>query len=213
MRFGGPAYTDGAMRLFFTDGCPYAHRTRALLTLLEQPFEPVVVDLKNKSPEFLSLSPTGAVPLLDDGGFVLFESAVINEYLAEKYEWKGALSSELHQRARERLAMKRFDDLLAPLFFQALKDPALYQSKPSWRREVEVLGHAVKGQSPKSLVGLHVATHWLRMNWLVPTAPLVVALREHAGAFLDEAVALPAVVATSPERAPWEASIRALFGL
>ena len=32
------------MRLFFADGCPYAQRTRALLTLLEKPFEPVVIN-------------------------------------------------------------------------------------------------------------------------------------------------------------------------
>jgi hypothetical protein len=201
------------MRLYFTDGCPYAHRTRALLTLLDKPFDPVVVDLKNKPPGFLALSPTGAVPLLEDDGFVLFESAIINEYLAEKFEWKAALSSSLHQRARERLAMKRYDDLLAPLFFKALKEPSLYESTPNWRREVDLLGQTVHGQSPVSLLGLHVVTHWLRMTWLAPKSPMVLELREHAGAYLEAAAALPAVIETSPERAPFEKEMRARFGL
>jgi Glutathione S-transferase, N-terminal domain len=201
------------MRVFFADGCPSAHRTRALLNLLERPVEPVVVDLKNKSAEFLALSPTGAVPLLDDDRFVLFESAVINEYLAEKFAWPDAFSSDLQQRARERLAMKRFDDVLAPLFFASVKDPAALDAKPSWRREVEVLGQTVKGLSPRGLLGLHVGPHWLRMNWVAPQAPLVVALRNAAGEFLDAAAAMPAVQAVAPDQAATTKALKGWLGL
>ena len=204
---------EDAMRLFFAAGCPYAHRTRALLNVLERPADEVVVDLKNKSPEFLALSPTGAVPLLDDAGFVLFESAVINEYLAEKFAWGDAFSAHLQQRARERLAMKRFDDVLAPLFFASVKDAAALDAKPSWRREVEVLGQTVKDVSPRSLLGLHVGPHWLRMNWLAPQATLVVALRAAAGTVLDAAAALPSVQATAPDREVTTKALKGWLGL
>ncbi len=200
------------MRIFFADGCPYAHRTRALLTQLEKPFEPVVVDLSNKSPEFLALSPAGTVPLLDDDGFVLFESAVINEYLAEKFAWPDALSRDVKERARERLAMKRFDDVLVPLFFGSIKNPAVDDSRPNWKREVELVGEAVRGKSPRSLIGLHLVTHWMRMNWVLPESPLVAALQAAAGPFLEAALVLPAVKATSPERETTVRSIRAKFG-
>lgn len=201
------------MRLYFTDGCPYAQRTRALLTLLEVPFEPAVVDLANKSPAFLALSPTGAVPLLDDDGFVLFESVVINEYLAEKFAWPAAFSADVKERARERLMMKRFDDLLVPAFFGSLKNPASLEAKPGWKREVELLGETVKGKSPRSLLGLHLVTHWQRMNWLAPESPMVKAMGAAAGHYLEAAVALPAVVATTPQREPTVKALKAKFGL
>ncbi len=201
------------MRLFFADGCPYAQRTRALLTLLEKPFEPVVVDLANKSTDFLALSPTGAVPLLDEDGFVLFESVVINEYLAEKFAWPDAFSADLKERARERLMMKRYDELLVPTFFGSLKNPASLEAKPGWKREVELLGETVKGKSPRSLLGLHLVTHWLRMKWLAPDSPVVKAMQAAAGEYLEAAVALPSVVATTPERESTVNALKAKFGL
>jgi glutathione S-transferase len=201
------------MRLFFADGCPYAHRTRALLTLLGQPFSPEVVDLKNKSPQFLALSPTGAVPLLEDDGLVLFESAVINEYLAEKFAWPHAFSADLRQRARERLMMKRFDDLIVSTFFQSVKDPAVLEQKPNWRREVTILGEVVRDRAPASLLGLHIAPHWLRMNWLAPGSAMLTAMRDAAGAWLEAVVTLPAVVSTSPDRDVTTRHLKALFSV
>ena len=39
--------------------------------------------LHTQSPEFLAISPQGAVPVLKDGAFVLTESLAINLYLAK----------------------------------------------------------------------------------------------------------------------------------
>ena len=41
--------------------------------------------LNTTSPAFLQISPAGAVPVLDDDGFVLTESLAINLYLARKF--------------------------------------------------------------------------------------------------------------------------------
>lgn len=41
--------------------------------------------LNTTSPAFLAISPAGAVPVLDDDGFVLTESLAINLYLARKF--------------------------------------------------------------------------------------------------------------------------------
>ena len=50
--------------------------------------EPIEIDLhsgQHKSPDFLKLNPNGQVPVLDDDGFLLYESFAINLYLAKKY--------------------------------------------------------------------------------------------------------------------------------
>jgi glutathione S-transferase len=50
--------------------------------------EAIEIDMKcgqHRSPEFLKLNPNGQLPVLDDAGFILYESLAINLYLAKKY--------------------------------------------------------------------------------------------------------------------------------
>ena len=68
--------------------CPYVQRAAIVLAEKGVPFERIDVDLANKPDWFLKLSPLGKVPVLvvsDEDGReeVLFESAVIAEYLDE----------------------------------------------------------------------------------------------------------------------------------
>src|SRR5262245_13631948 len=66
------------------------------------PYEPVVVDLMSgahtKDP-FLALNPSGQVPVLEDGDFVLTESASIIRYLADKHS-SPAYPKDIKARAR-----------------------------------------------------------------------------------------------------------------
>ncbi|MBL0954565.1 MAG: glutathione S-transferase family protein [Leptospira sp.] len=63
--------------------CPYVQRS--VINLLEKKvdYEIKYIDLANKPDWFLKISPFGRVPALVVGDEVLFESAVINEYLDE----------------------------------------------------------------------------------------------------------------------------------
>ena len=64
--------------------CPFVQRS--VITLLEKdiPFDITYIELDDKPDWFLALSPTGKVPVLKiDQSKILFESAVINEYLDE----------------------------------------------------------------------------------------------------------------------------------
>ena len=65
------------------DLCPYVQRAAIALAEKGVPFERRAVDLANRPDWFKTLSPLGKVPLLLIGGEVLFESAVIVEYLEE----------------------------------------------------------------------------------------------------------------------------------
>ena len=46
---------------------------------------------EGRSPNYLSIIPTGKVPALEDGDFILFESAAINTYLADKFPEKNLI--------------------------------------------------------------------------------------------------------------------------
>jgi glutathione S-transferase len=65
------------------DLCPYVQRAAIALAEKGVGFRRVDVDLSNKPDWFRAISPLGKVPLLRVGDDVLFESAVIVEYLEE----------------------------------------------------------------------------------------------------------------------------------
>lgn len=82
--------------------CPYVQR--AVITLAEKavPFRRIDIDLADKPDWFRAISPLGRVPVLRVGGdAVLFESAVIAEYLEEVTERKMHPADPL-ERARHR---------------------------------------------------------------------------------------------------------------
>lgn len=76
------------MKLYHHPLSGHAHRARLFLSLTQTPFELVEVDLAkgaHKAPEFLALNRFGQVPVLDDEGTVIADSAGILIYIAKKY--------------------------------------------------------------------------------------------------------------------------------
>jgi glutathione S-transferase len=63
--------------------CPYVQRAAIVLLEKDIPHERTYIDLANKPDWFVAISPLGKVPLLRVEGELLFESAVICEYLDE----------------------------------------------------------------------------------------------------------------------------------
>lgn len=65
-----------------------AHRCVWMLKELGLDFQHVptpFTDGSTHKPDFLAINPNGRVPVLDDDGFVIYESMAINLYLASKY--------------------------------------------------------------------------------------------------------------------------------
>ena len=192
--------------IFSSAGCPFAHRARALLEHMNEPFELREVDLDDRDPELLELSPTGKVPFLVDGDLKLFESAVINDYVAEKLGFDGAYSDDLERRALQRLVMRRWDDIVVPAFYRTLRRPGILEEelRATLSRELAFLSTAVSRMEDdaESLAAFHVTTHWIRMDWLRGFTRLPALIDEHPALrrWLDRVAKLPAVQRTAPNR-------------
>jgi glutathione S-transferase len=83
--------------------CPFAHRVRIALAEKKLKAEQIEIDLKNKPARFLEISPNGRVPLLMHGDFMLWESAIILEYLDEAFPLSPLMPRDPKEKARARL--------------------------------------------------------------------------------------------------------------
>ena len=87
---------------------PYCARVRIVLAEKDVPYETVEIDLANR-PTGCTKNPVGKVPVLEEDGWVLPESAVIAEYLDERYR-AAALAGGRRRaggRASARLPLRR----------------------------------------------------------------------------------------------------------
>ncbi len=156
-----------------------------------------------KSAEFLAINPLGKIPALDDGGRVLVESAVILEYLEEKFPQKPLLPADPYDRARVRTLARFVDLYLAPhasvLLRQmnpATRDAAVVE--PARAALAQGLGHF-----EPFVVGPYAAGASLTLAdcTMLPTFDLV--LNRIAPAF-----ALPDPLASLPKLAAWWSTMR-----
>ena len=102
--------------LYDADRCPYCARTRIALAEKGVEYETVRVDLDDRPSWIYEKNPLGRVPVLEDDAFVLPESAVINEYLEERYPEPALWPSDAAERALARLLVFRFDRLSKPYY-------------------------------------------------------------------------------------------------
>jgi glutathione S-transferase len=104
------------VKLYDAARCPYCARVRIVLAEKGIEYEPVEIDLGNRPGWIYQLNASGKVPVLDDG-FVLPESAVIMEYLDDRYPEPALLPADLARRADARLQVFRFDELLGDDYY------------------------------------------------------------------------------------------------
>ncbi len=194
------------LQLYYADICPFAQRVRALLTHLEVRHEARPVRLTRRDPAFLALSPTGKVPLLLADGLKVYESAVICDYLADRYSWKQAWHPELRIRTQQKLAMRRFEDFLIPLHYQSMReaDFITMERVRELRAELQQFLETVvaTGFETENMPGFLVAPFWARIRWMGAHAPVlsVVMENERLVSWLERTLRIPAVAATLPDR-------------
>lgn len=102
--------------LYDADRCPYCARTRIALAEKGVEYETVEIDLDDRPSWIYEKNPLGRVPVLEEDAFVLPESAVINEYLDERYPEPPLWPADAAERALGRLLVFRFDQLSRPYY-------------------------------------------------------------------------------------------------
>jgi glutathione S-transferase len=94
------------MKLYDLELSGNCYKVRLFLSILGIPWEKIPVNSKareNKRPEFLALNPRGQIPVLDDDGFVVWDSSSILVYLARKHggePWYPAAARDAAEVAR-----------------------------------------------------------------------------------------------------------------
>ncbi len=89
-------------KLVSFDVCPYVQRSVITLQEKNVPYEIEYIELGDPPDWFLAASPLGKVPILFVAEEVLFESAVINEYLDETTPGRRLHPEDPLRRARDR---------------------------------------------------------------------------------------------------------------
>jgi glutathione S-transferase len=102
--------------LYNAPRCPYVARVRIVLAEKGIEFEAVEIDLSDRPDWFYEKNPVGRVPVIEEDGWILPESAVIMEFLEERYSEPALLPADPADRAAARLLIFRDSDLTSPYY-------------------------------------------------------------------------------------------------
>jgi len=107
---------ETVLTLYDADRCPYCARVRIVLAEKGVAHDTVVVDLHDRPAWIYEKNPLGKVPVLEEDELVLPESAVIMEYLDERYPEPALWPAGPAERAAGRLLVERFDSFSRPYY-------------------------------------------------------------------------------------------------
>jgi glutathione S-transferase len=151
------------MKLYVAPPSPRAFKVLALAKHLKLDYELVPVDLlhgAHQRPEFVAMNPNKKIPVLEDDGFVLWESNAILQYLAAKKPESGLLPADPRGRADvnrwQFWEMAHWDPACGALLFERFvkrlfggggPDPAeIAKAEPNFHRYAEVLNGCLEGR-------------------------------------------------------------------
>jgi glutathione S-transferase len=104
------------LTLYDAPRCPYCARVRIVLAEKDVEHEVVEIDLSDRPAWLYEKNPLGRVPVLEEDGRPLPESAVIMEFLEERYPEPALLPADAADRGAVRLLVFRDDELTDPYY-------------------------------------------------------------------------------------------------
>lgn len=96
-------------------------------------------------------NPYGKVPVLVDGDSVIYESAIINEYLDEKFPDVRLLPADLFQRSKARIWIDFFNTRVHPAASDLAHDRAPDKASEKMHQHLQTLDNELAGK--KYIVG------------------------------------------------------------
>jgi len=153
--------------------------------------------LNTTSPAFLAISPAGAIPVLEDDGFVLTESLAINLYLARKHGGPLAPAD-----AQEDALMQQWA-LYGMTSVETHTLPILYAFAEGRGDSAEVAAHAAALARPLRLLDAHLAAQGHMVGGRFSVADINMA------EILRYAQPHPTLLAGYPALAAWLAACQA----
>lgn len=122
---------------------PSTNSRKVRIALIEKglEFERINIDLtkrEQKSPDYLKIHPFGQIPALDDEGFVVYDSTIINEYLEDEYPYPSLMPSDSEGRARARMMEDFRDAHFNPYFVHLIQE----SRKPEAERDAQRIDNA-----------------------------------------------------------------------
>lgn len=179
--------------------CPFVQRAVIMLRYKEIPFKIQYIDLRQPPAWFLEISPTGKVPVLRCDGEVLFESAVICEFLNESYAPSLHPESAL-KRAKHRAYIEFSSSLMGMMYATSLsKTEAEYiKQRKMLQQELAKFEPFLTAEGyfegfELCLVDVTIAPLFMRLALLDHAVPLELPELPKIKAWSDRLLALPAV--------------------
>jgi glutathione S-transferase len=122
---------------------PSTNSRKVRIALIEKglEFERINIDLtkrEQKDPDYLKIHPFGQIPALDDEGFVVYDSTIINEYLEDEYPYPSLMPSDSEGRARARMMEDFRDAHFNPFFVHLIQE----SRKPEAERDAQRIENA-----------------------------------------------------------------------
>ena len=108
------------VEIYSANVCPYAERTRLMLIEKGVDFSLTEIDLKAKPGWFEKISPYSKVPVIKHGDEIIWESAVINEYLDEVYPEPPLMPRDATGRALARIWIDFCNTALCTTWYKVL---------------------------------------------------------------------------------------------
>jgi len=130
------------MILYDKSECPFCWKVRLALSYKGISFNEKVVDTDNKSQDFLTVSPSGKVPVLDTGEQTLNESTLILHFLEDLQPEPRLLSGDVHSRHLARYLNHYADTVIGPRIREAI---FTQRGKPKSQWDTEAIAHSQIG--------------------------------------------------------------------
>ena len=106
----------------------------------------IEVNLKNKPEDLVRQNPYGKVPVLVDDGGVVYESAIIDEYLEEKFPAVGLMPKDLLARSKVRIWVDFMNTRVHPAASDLQHDRNVDKAKEKMAQHLETLDKELSGK-------------------------------------------------------------------